>query len=253
VGLLLFGWLPSGFVLDGRGAGPLASEPVSQPYLAIFIWHHHAVPLPAGTYPPGRGDQQGEMDMFRTCSFGIALCFLALSSGRAADDKGVSVGDAAPSFEASDDTGKPWKSSDHYGKKIVVVYFYPADFTGGCTKQACGFRDDLSKLTDKGVEVVGISGDSAKTHEAFKKFHKLNFTLLADDKGEVGKKFGVPVGKGGTAKAKIDGAEQSFERGVTIQRWTFIVGKDGKIAFKNDKVNAAEDSKKIIDAVDKLK
>jgi peroxiredoxin Q/BCP len=211
------------------------------------------MPLPCGRFPPGRGNPQGETSMFRICTFGIALCFVALSVGWAADDKGVKVGDAAPSFEATDDAGKPWKSSDHFGKKVVVVYFYPADFTGGCTKQACGFRDDLGKLTDKGVEVVGVSGDTAKTHEAFKKFHKLNFTLLADDKGEVAKKFGVPVGKGGTAKAKIDGADQTFERGVTIQRWTFVIGKDGKVAFMNDKVNAAEDSKKIIDVVDKLK
>src|SRR5438105_12119000 len=99
--------------------------------------------------------------MLRTITFGIALglCFLAFTGSRAAD---VSVGDAAPAFEATDDAGKTWKSSDHYGKKIVVLYFYPADFTGGCTAQACGFRDDLGKLTDKGVEVVGISGDSAK-------------------------------------------------------------------------------------------
>src|SRR5437762_10780768 len=78
---------------------------------------------------------------------------------------GVKVGDKAPEFEAQDEQGKTWKSKDHVGKKIVVVYFYPADFTGGCTKQACGFRDDLGKLADKGVEVVGISGDTVKTHE----------------------------------------------------------------------------------------
>ena len=182
-----------------------------------------------------------------------ALC-LMLGGLRAADDaKGVKVGDKVPAFEGTDDQGKTWKSTDHVGKKVVVVYFYPADFTGGCTKQACSFRDDFTKLTDKGVEVVGISGDSAKTHEAFKKFHKLNFTLLADEKGDIAKKFGVPVGKGGKAKATIDGTEQTFERGATIQRWTFVIGKDGKVAVKEDKVNAKEDSKKILEAVEKLK
>jgi thioredoxin-dependent peroxiredoxin len=191
--------------------------------------------------------------MFRTIAFGMTLCYLALGMSRAADDKGVGVGDAAPSFEATDDTGSTWKSSDHIGKKVVVLYFFPADFTGGCTAQACGFRDDMAKLTDKGVEVVGISGDSAKTHEAFKKFHKLNFNLLADEKGELAKKFGVPVDKGGTAKATIDGAEKTFERGVTIKRWTFVIGKDGKVAFKNDKVAAKDDSKKILEVVEKLK
>src|SRR5262245_8142571 len=90
----------------------------------------------------------------------------------------LKVGDPAPTFTSTDDEGKPWKSSDHVGKKVLVVYFYPADMTGGCTKQACGFRDDMAKLTDKGVEVVGVSGDSAKNHQVFKSVHKLNFALL---------------------------------------------------------------------------
>lgn len=188
--------------------------------------------------------------MFRTTRVFLALAatLLALGTLGAAD-----VGDAAPTFESVDDAGKAWKSADHFGKKIVVVYFYPADFTGGCTAQACGFRDDMDKLKGKDVEVVGVSGDSAKTHEAFKKFHKLNFTLLADEKGEVAKKFGVPFGKGGTAKAKIDGVEQTFDTGVRINRWTFVIGKDGKIAYKNDKVAAKDDSKKILETVEKLK
>src|SRR5262245_26589268 len=101
----------------------------------------------------------------------------------------VAVGDKAPSFVAKDDQGKDWKSEDHVGKKIIVVYFYPADFTGGCTKQACGFRDDAKPLTEKGVEVIGISGDSVKNHQMFKKYHNLNFTLLADEDGSIAKKF----------------------------------------------------------------
>src|SRR5207248_828273 len=112
------------------------------------------------------------------------------------------VGDPAPKFESIDDTGKAWKSADFVGKKVLVVYFYPADMTGGCTKQACGFRDDMKKLADKGVEVVGVSGDSVENHKFFKEFHKLNFTLLADEKGEVAKAFGVPVTPGGTITAK---------------------------------------------------
>src|SRR6188508_735953 len=104
-----------------------------------------------------------------------ALALLALSVGRAWSAEEVKVGDTAPSFQAKDDTGADWKSGDHVGKKILVVYFYPADFTGGCTKQACGFRDDMSKLAGKDVEVVGVSGDSVKTHERFKKEHNLNF------------------------------------------------------------------------------
>src|SRR4051794_16766269 len=127
----------------------------------------------------------------------LVLAVLVVSAARADDSKsliqGVNVGDKAPAFEAKDDTGKAWKSEDHVGKKIVVVYFFPADFTGGCTKQACGYRDDMQALTDKDVEVVGVSGDKVETHEKFKKEHKLPFTLLSDEKGELAAKLGVPA------------------------------------------------------------
>src|SRR5262249_44449721 len=147
----------------------------------------------------------------------------------AAEDKPVNLreGNSAPAFNSTDDQGKAWKSSDHIGKKIVVIYFYPADLTGGCTKQACGFRDDMKKLADKGVEVIGVSGDSAENHQLFKKVHKLNFTLLADEDGSVAKKFGVPLKKGGVFKAKdLDGNEVELKRGVTAARWTFVIGRD---------------------------
>ena len=77
---------------------------------------------------------------------------------------GLKVGDKAPAFTAKDHAGKDWKSTDHFGKKVVVIYFYPASFTGGCTKQACGFRDDMKGLAEKGVEVTVLAGalDSAK-------------------------------------------------------------------------------------------
>jgi peroxiredoxin Q/BCP len=196
--------------------------------------------------------------MLRRVSVLLVVCGLcvygsghrSLAGGK---DGGVNVGDKAPVFEAQNEQGKTWKSTDHVGKKIVVVYFYPADFTGGCTKQACGFRDDLGKLTDKGVEVVGVSGDTVKTHEAFKKFHKLPFTLLSDEKGEVAKKFGVPTGKGGTASATIDGEKVEFIRPITIKRWTFIIDTNGKVAYKDEQVDYKNDSQKVLDAVEKLK
>ncbi len=185
----------------------------------------------------------------------LVVSFLAFSSLLMAEEKKVNlkVGNQAPKFESTDDQGKAWKSSDHVGKKIMVVYFYPADLTGGCTKQACGFRNDMKKLTEKGVEVIGISGDSAENHQLFKKVHKLNFTLLADEDGSVAKKFGVPLKPGGVFKTKdLDGNDIELKRGVTAARWTFVIGQDGKIAFKNDKVNAAEDSQKILEVVEKL-
>ncbi len=161
-------------------------------------------------------------------------------------------GDAAPTFEAKDDQGKVWKSADYVGKKIVVVYFYPADLTHGCTKQACGFRDDMKKLQEQGVEVVGVSGDSVENHQLFKKVHNLNFTLLADEAGAVAKAFGVPLKDGGSIKQTIDGKEHTLTRGVTAARWTYLIGKDGKIALKNTEVKAADDSKAILKAIKRL-
>ena len=187
--------------------------------------------------------------MKRTLAVMAALAGVWVAQASAADLK---VGDPAPTFTSVDDQGKPWKSSDYVGKKILVVYFYPADMTGGCTKQACGFRDDMKKLTDKGVEVVGVSGDSVRNHQLFKKAENLNFTLLADEDGSVAKAFGVPVGPGASIEKEIDGKKETLKRGVTAKRWTFVIGKDGKIASKNTEVKAAEDSKAILELVEKL-
>jgi peroxiredoxin Q/BCP len=185
--------------------------------------------------------------------FILGAWIAAINGALVKEDKiELKMGDKAPSFQATDDQGKTWKSSDHVGKKVLVVYFYPADFTGGCTKQACTFRDDMDKLTAKGIEVVGVSGDSAKTHSLFKKHHKLNYTLLADEKGEIAKKFGVPVNKGGKAKGFDENNKEILvERGVTIPRWTFVIGKDATIIYKNQKVNPIQDSQQVLEAVEK--
>lgn len=182
------------------------------------------------------------------------LSALQATSAQAADPVDLKVGDAAPVFEVDDDSGKPWKSSEHVGQKIVVVYFYPADLTGGCTKQAGGFRDDLSKLAAQDIEVVGVSGDSVRNHQLFKKAHQLNFALLADVDGKVAETFGVPVTRADrTVKAIVDGQEESLFHNVSAKRWTFVIDKQGKIAAKNTAVVAAEDSKAILDTVAKLK
>ncbi len=165
----------------------------------------------------------------------------------------VNVGDNAPSFQAMDDSGKLWKSEEHIGKKVVVVYFYPADLTGGCTKQACGFRDKHNDLTQAGIEVVGVSGDSVENHQLFKKVHSLNFALLADEDGKVAKAFGVPLRDGATIKKPVDGVEKSLTRGVTASRWTFVIGLDGKVIHKNTSVDAAGDSEAVLKVVASLK
>jgi thioredoxin-dependent peroxiredoxin len=181
-------------------------------------------------------------------AFAVCVMGFGMNAARAVD-----VGQKAPSFEATDDQGKTWKSDDHVGKGILVVYFYPAAMTGGCTKQACGFRDDMQALKDKGIEVVGVSGDVVKNLQFFKKAENLNFTLLSDEDGKIAKAFGVPLKDGGVIKRKIDGKVELLKRGVTAQRWTFVIDKEGKIALKNTKVNASKDSKAVMSQVESLK
>jgi peroxiredoxin Q/BCP len=190
-----------------------------------------------------------------TSAAALWLGLLALGGLRAADEakSELKVGDKAPEFTVKDDADKDWKLSDHVGKHILVIYFYPGDLTGGCTKQACAFRDDSKKLAEKGVEVVGVSGDSVKNHQLFKKVHKLDFTLLADEDGKIAKAYGVPFNIGGESKVKDgEGNDITLKRGATINRWTFVIGKDGKILDVNTKVVADQDSKKILDFVEKL-
>jgi thioredoxin-dependent peroxiredoxin len=188
----------------------------------------------------------------------MSVLALIVGAGLNAGEKGrgmtIKVGDKAPTFTSVDDTGKTWKSSDHVGKKILVVYFYPADFTGGCTKQACGFRDNMGSLKSKDVEVVGVSGDAPKTHQWFKQHEKLNFTLLADEKGEVAKTFGVPVNKGGKNKGFNDKDEEvEVAQGVRISRWTVVIDKNGSVAAIYDVgKGAADDAKKVGEIVQKL-
>src|SRR5262245_10626603 len=194
-----------------------------------------------------------------TLRCGTLLCVAAFALGGASaaadEDKQkeekkveLNVGDKAPSFETRTDEDGTWSSAEHAGKKWVVIYFYPGDFTPGCTAQANAFRDAMHKLTEKGVTVVGVSGDSVATHALFKKAQKLNFTLLADEDGAIAKKFGVPVSKGAKVKAKdAEGKPIEITRNVTAARWTFIIGKDDKIAYKNTKVTPAQDAKAITD------
>lgn len=183
----------------------------------------------------------------------FSICTLLVCSPNfllAAD--GLEVGSQAPKFSAKDDKGQEWKSEDHVGKKILVVYFYPADLTGGCTKQACAFRDDLPKFDEKGVEVIGVSGDTVENHQLFKKAHQLNFTLLADTEGAIAKAFGVPTKAGGSIERTVDNEIFTLTRRLTTARWTFVIDENGKIVHKNTSVNAAEDSQAVMKVIESL-
>ena len=104
--------------------------------------------------------------------------------------RALQVGDVAPDFELPSQSGDPVKLSD-YKDHWVVVYFYPADDTPGCTKEACSFRDNYEDFTDAGAVVIGISKDSVDSHVKFAAKHDLPFTLLSDEGAKVAKAWGV--------------------------------------------------------------
>ncbi|XP_068663545.1 peroxiredoxin Q, chloroplastic-like [Aristolochia californica] len=109
----------------------------------------------------------------------------------------VTKGSAPPSFTLKDQDGRSVSLSKFKGKP-VVVYFYPADDSPGCTKQACAFRDSYEKFKKAGAEVIGISGDDSASHKAFAKKNRLPFTLLSDEGNKVRKEWGVPSDLFGT-------------------------------------------------------
>jgi peroxiredoxin Q/BCP len=89
-------------------------------------------------------------------------------------------GAAAPDFESTLDDGTPFRLSDALKTSPVVLYFYPKDFTGGCTKQACSFRDRFADITEAGALLLGVSGDSEESHARFRDRYELPFRLIAD-------------------------------------------------------------------------
>ena len=104
----------------------------------------------------------------------------------------IKTGDQAPDFSLPKQDGTPVQLQELLQKAAVVLYFYPKDDTPGCTKEACSFRDSYEAFKDAGAEVVGISSQSAASHEAFAAKYRLPFTLLADEGGRVRRQFGVP-------------------------------------------------------------
>ena len=180
---------------------------------------------------------------------------------RGDDEPGLQVGDAVPEFQAQDDQGRLWNSRDIVRKKPLVVFFYPSDFARCCTKQAERYRDQMRELRDLGVEVVGVSGDAVEAHRLFHETHKLNFALLSDFDGRVAEQFKVPLRTGGKAmiadaegKSVVDseGRAAKISRNFTATPWTFIIGKDGRILYRNAVVAPVKDSQEVLDVLRKL-
>ena len=117
----------------------------------------------------------------------LSACLFSTASVLAAPLK---TGDTAPPFAAQNQDGQTVRLADFAGKKIVLLYFYPKDFTGGCTLEARGFQQDLAKFHQLGAEVVGISADSAESHASFCGSEGLAFPLLSDPGGLVSRRYG---------------------------------------------------------------
>ncbi|MCY1721771.1 peroxiredoxin [Prolixibacteraceae bacterium Z1-6] len=179
----------------------------------------------------------------------LALLALVLGIGMNTFSQELNVGDKAPVFKTLADDGSTWDISKHVGGNYIVVYFYPAAMTGGCTKQACAYRDLKTEIESTDAIVVGISGDNVQGLKLFKKAHDLNFPLLSDESGEIARKFGVPLRDGGTITREIDGQNYNLIRGNTASRWTFIIDKKGNIVYKNTEVDASKDTREILEFI----
>lgn len=146
----------------------------------------------------------------------------------------LKVGDQVPRFILKDQNGRNVDIADYIGKEKLVIYFYPKDESPGCTKEACAFRDSFADYTDAGARVIGINSGSVESHKAFAEKQRLPFTLLSDPGNRVLKQFGVK--------------NVLFLTG----RETFVVGLDGKIAFRyRALMNAAAHNDKVLEFLKK--
>lgn len=108
------------------------------------------------------------------------------------EKKRVEVDDKAPDFTLPDQSGTMRNLRDFIGDKIIVLYFYPRDFSRGCTAEACAFRDSYDMFVEADAQVIGISSQSVESHNKFALFYKLPFILLSDESGKVRQLYGVP-------------------------------------------------------------
>ena len=139
-------------------------------------------------------------------------------------------GTEAPDFAAQDQHGQPVRLRDLRGK-VVVLWFYPADDTPGCTAEACGFRDDVAPLREAGAVVLGVSTQGVDSHRRFAEKYGLPFTLVADEAKEVTRAYGA-LGLFGVAK-----------------RVTYLIGPDGRVARVWGHVSPRGHSREVLEAI----
>ena len=152
----------------------------------------------------------------------------------------VGIGDPAPNFSAPSDGGGKVALAKLKGQN-VILYFYPKDDTSGCTQEACGFRDALSKFGKANAVVLGVSRDSVASHDKFKAKYKLPFALVSDEDGSICEAYGT-------------WAEKSMygRKYMGIERSTFLIDKAGKIRAAWRKVKIPGHVEEVLAAVKAL-
>jgi thioredoxin-dependent peroxiredoxin len=150
----------------------------------------------------------------------------------------LSVGDKAPAFRTHDQDGNAVSLRDFKGRK-VVLYFYPKDDTPGCTKEACGFRDEWSQFRKRKVAVLGVSVDDAKSHKKFAEKFSLPFTLLADPEKKIVRDYGAW------------GQKSMYGRKyMGTHRVTYLIDEKGRIAAAWPKVKPEAHAEEILATLD---
>lgn len=147
------------------------------------------------------------------------------------------IGDIAPAISLPRDGGEIVSLSDYTGQN-VVLYFYPRDDTPGCTKEAIGFTENLAAFDGLNTVILGVSKDGVKKHDKFVSKHSLKIALLSDEEGDVCERYGVWVEKSMYGKTYMG-----------IERATFLIGADGKIAQVWNKVKVPGHVDAVLDAV----
>jgi peroxiredoxin Q/BCP len=147
------------------------------------------------------------------------------------------AGDPAPDFSGVTTDGKRVSLADYRGRKLVM-YFYPKDDTPGCTKQACSLRDHNAELLAKGAAVLGVSTQAEDSHRRFTEKYKLNFPLLADTDGAVGRAYGTLGGPGILSKLKSAVG--------MADRVTFVIDEKGRIAHVIDRPDVANHADEVL-------
>lgn len=146
----------------------------------------------------------------------------------------LGAGDTPPDFELQDQDGNTHRLADYRGK-TVVLYFYPRDNTPGCTKQACGFRDNHESIGEEGAVVLGVSTDNAASHTKFREEYDLPFPLLVDEDAKVATEYGA------WGEKTLYG-----RKSIGMTRSTFVVGPDGALTKVWKRAKAADNAEAVL-------